>query len=121
MISEWCTFLIRNADIAYVHEAYIASILTSASGIETHLRYEFSYQGEQLTFYKLIELSPIPKSLKTDLHKLRRYRNKWVHVKDPCDDDVLLEKPSCVENELENMALFALKALRKTVYLNPFI
>ncbi|WP_193367390.1 hypothetical protein [Pelagibius marinus] len=120
IISEWCSFIVREADTAFAKGANLAAILTSTSGIETHLRAEYGEDRKQ-SLFDLIENSPIDSGLKSDLHKLRKYRNKWVHVGDPLDDSDIQIFPEKYEQELENMAFFAAKALRRTVYENQFI
>jgi hypothetical protein len=59
--------------------------------------------------------------LKTEIHTLRKFRNKWVHIDDPWTDDELLEKPEAIEDELEKMAFFAVRTLRKTIYENQWV
>jgi hypothetical protein len=120
ILSEWCSFIVRDADIAFANGAYLASILTAVSGIETYLRSEYSQKGKERLF-DLIHQASINDSLKNDLHLLRKYRNKWVHVDDPFDDAGLIEKPEEMEQELEQMAFFAAKVLRKTIYENQWI
>lgn len=120
ILSEWCSFIVREADTAFVNGAHLASILTAVSGIETYLRSEYSQTGKDRLF-KLIDESPIDDNLKSDLHKLRKYRNKWVHVDDPWDDESLLESPENDERELEEMAFFAARLLRQTIYENPLV
>ena len=120
ILSEWCSFIVREADTAFVKGAHLASILTAVSGIETYLRSEYSKTGNDRLF-KLIDESPIDDDLKSDLHKLRKYRNKWVHVDDPWDDSSLLESPENHERELEEVAFFAVRLLRQTIYENPWI
>lgn len=82
ILSEWCAFIVREADIAFVNSAHLASILTSVSGIETYLRSEYSATGKE-RLVELINQALIDDDLKNDLHKLRKYRNKWVHIDDP--------------------------------------
>lgn len=120
ILSEWCSFIVREADSAFVHGAHLASILTAVSGIETYLRSEYAKNKREMLF-KLIDDSPIEDELKKDLHKLRIYRNKWVHVNDPWEDEFLLEVPEFYEAELEEMAFFAAKVLRRTIYENPWV
>lgn len=120
ILSEWCGFIVREADKAFTADANLASILTAVSGIETYLRAEYSTTGKERLF-DLIDQSPIEKNLKTDLHKLRKHRNKWVHVDDPLDDAMLLEKPEEYDEELEEMAFFAIRCLRRTIYENPMV
>lgn len=118
MLSEWSTFLIRDADEAFCNGANLATILVSQAAVESHLRYEYVDNPAtiKLSFYTLIEQSPLSSSLKTDLHKLRKYRNKWVHVNDPGEDKDLIERPEYYEQELEEMAVLAIRVLREVIY-----
>jgi len=120
LLSEWCAFIVRDADIAFTGGANLASILTAVSGIETYLRSEYAAKGKE-RLVDLINSAPIADDLKTDLHALRKYRNKWVHVGDPWEDEHLLERPADTEDELERMALFAARLLRKTIFGNPWV
>ncbi|AFJ02574.1 hypothetical protein Q7C_1424 [Methylophaga frappieri] len=45
----------------------------------------------------------------------------WGHVNDPWDDQMLLDAPEESEKELEEIALFAARALRKTIYENQWV
>jgi hypothetical protein len=117
--SERSAFLIRNADLAFVHEAYLASLLTAVAAIESHLRGENPDGGGRLV--DLIDSSELESELKTELNVIRRFRNSWVHIDAPWDDSALLENPEQSENELFEMARRSLIALRKTVYSNPYI
>jgi len=123
ILSEWSTFLIRDADEAFCSGANLAAILVSQAAIESHLRYEYvnNPATTKLSFYTLIEQSPIPDDLKVDLHTLRKYRNKWVHVNDPSQDTDLLKRPEYYEKELEQMALLAVRALRQVIYLEQWL
>ena len=69
----------------------------------------------------LINRASIDPSLKMDLHTLRKYRNKWVHVDDPWNDASVLERPEDLEDEIERMALFAARVLRRTIYENQWV
>jgi hypothetical protein len=120
ILPEWCSFIVREADIAFVNGAHLASILTAVSAIETYLRSEYPKTGNERLF-TLIDESPIDIELKIDLHKLRKYRNKWVHVDDPWEDSKLIETPEKYELELEDMAFFAARLLRRTIYENPWV
>lgn len=119
-MSEWVSFIVRETDIAFAKGANLAAILTAVSGIETHLRSECGLQ-DQATLFELIDNSLIDQSLKVDLHKLRKYRNKWVHVNEPWNDEQLLELSEKTEQELEGMASFATRLLRRTIYDNHWI
>jgi hypothetical protein len=120
ILSEWCSFIVREADIAFAEGANLASILTAVSGIETYLRSEHSESGKE-RLVELITHASIDDALKADLHALRKYRNKWVHVDDPWNDASLLDRPEETEDELERMALFAARALRRTIYENQWV
>jgi hypothetical protein len=120
ILSEWCSFIVREADMAFAAGANLASILTAVSGIETYLRSEHSEAGKK-RLVELINRASIDAGLKDDLHMLRKYRNKWVHVDEPWNDSSLLARPEETEQELERMALFAARALRKTIYENPWV
>ena len=37
ILSEWCSFIVREADTAFAEGANLASILTAVSGIETYV------------------------------------------------------------------------------------
>lgn len=120
ILSEWCIFIVRDADTAFASGAHLAAILTAVSGIETYLRSEHSKIGRK-RLVELIDGAEIDVGLKEDLHLLRRYRNKWVHVDNPSEDEALLEHPEAIEDELEKMAFFAIRALRRTIYGNQSI
>ncbi|MFZ6815558.1 hypothetical protein ACO0K3_13890 [Undibacterium sp. Rencai35W] len=120
ILSEWCSFIVREADTAFVKGAHLASILTAVSGIETYLRSEYSVTGKE-RLIDLINHASIKTELKTNLHLLRKYRNKWVHIDDPWNDASLLECPEQTEQELEQMAFFAARALRSTIYENQWV
>lgn len=120
ILSEWCSFIVREADVAFAAGANLASILTAVSGIETYLRSEYSETGRE-RLVELINHSSIDAGLKDDLHVLRMYRNNWVHIDEPWNDLSLLERPEETEQELERMALFAARALRRTIYENPWV
>ena len=106
VLSEWCSFIVREADTAFVGAANLASILTAVSGIETYLRSEYAVTGRE-RLVGLISQSPIHDILKEDLQKLRKVRNKGVHIYEPWNDFGLLERPEETEKELEEMALLA--------------
>jgi hypothetical protein len=120
VLSEWCSHIVREADLAFVGRAHLAAILTALAGVETYLRSEYAVTGKE-RLVELISLSAIPRQLKEDLHRLRTYRNKWVHVDEPWNDAALLEGPENAERELEEMALFAARALRQTIYENQLV
>ena len=114
-ISEWCTLIVCSFDEAFIAGAFLASILTAVAGIETYLRSE-DRKGVRQSLAHLIDESGLGQVYVAELHALRRYRNQWVHVNDPWDDAALLDMPEEHEAELEKMALFASRLLRRTIY-----
>jgi hypothetical protein len=115
ILSEWSAFLIKDADLAFVHSAHLACIVTAIAGIESHLKYEAGEESQQ-RLVDLIDHAGIEDDLKSELHELRRYRNQWVHVRKPQDDQALLDRPEDHEAELEKMARRAMRALRRVIY-----
>lgn len=120
MLSEWCCFIVREADTAFAGGAHLATIITAMAGIETYLRSEYGGDTRD-SLHQLIGHSPLDESLKADLQTLRNYRNKWVHVGRPWDDQELAERPEKYERELEEVAFLAVRALRLTIYENPWV
>lgn len=120
MLSEWCSFIVREADAAFATGANLAAILTSVAGIETYLRSEYSY-GKRESLFSMIDTAPIADSLRSDLHRLRMYRNRWVHVADPEDDQDIQKNPEKYSAELEDMARFAITVLRQVIYENQCV
>jgi hypothetical protein len=120
ILSEWCSFIVRDADTAFAGGAHLSAILTAVSGIETYLRSEHAHTGKE-RLVTLIDQATIDSGLKADLHVLRKYRNRWVHVADPWEDEELIQNPGSVESELEEMAFFAVRALRRTIYENQWV
>ena len=123
ILSEWTTFLVKDAETAFCSGAYLASILASQAAIESHLRYDYfnSIETKGWGFYDLIEKSNLKSELKTELHLLRKYRNKWVHVNDPSNDNELLERPEYYETELADFSKTTIKSMLKILYSNQFV
>jgi hypothetical protein len=120
ILSEWCSFITKEADTAFAKGVNLAALLTAVSAIETHLRAE-SQSGPQERLVDLIDQADIEGDLRDDLHRLRGYRNRWVHISDPWDDEDLLLDPEKHEEELANMAVFAMRTMRRVIYGNPWV
>lgn len=118
-LSEWASFIIRESDNAFAKGTFLSCILTAMCAIETHLRSESQARKERLV--DLINNSRLNEELRSDLHRLRRYRNQWVHVDEPWNDELLLEQPERIERELEDMAHCAVSALRRTIYAHQWL
>lgn len=123
ILSEWTTFLAKDAETAFCSGAYLSSILSSQASIESHLRYNHfePTKTKGWTFYNLIEQAQLDSGLKADLHDLRKYRNKWVHVNDPSEDTDLLIRPDYFEKELADFAKTTIRTMLRTLYFKPFI
>jgi hypothetical protein len=119
VLSDWASSLVKDADLAFVGGAYLASIITALAGVETHLLGEARSDKKRLA--DLIAESDLDEDLKRELQTLRKYRNKWVHVAEPWEDEALLQEPDRLEAELEEMAKRCVIALRRTIYTNPWI
>ena len=120
IVSEWCAFIVREADIAFVGEAHLATIVTATAGIETYLRSEYEFNSRE-TLFAMIEQASIEEGLRSDIHALRKFRNRWVHVADPGDNAGLLDDPVTYEQELEDMAWLAVRTLRRVIYQNQWV
>src|SRR5436190_21215290 len=118
MFSAWCHFLILEADTAFIRRAHLAAIVTAMAGMEAQLRFDHSEPRDHLSLAQLIDKSAIPDDLKKEIHELRRFRNKWVHVSDPWDESLLehIEHPETFQSEIEPWALRAVTALRRAFY-----
>ena len=123
ILSEWTTFLVKDAETAFCANANLASILACQAAIESHLRFEYFNTAESKGwgFYQLIENSCLNQELKLQLHELRIFRNKWVHVKDPSEDSDLLERPKYHENELFLVAKKSIRTMLEILYNEPYI
>ena len=98
-MSEWSVFIARECDLVFVAGANLATIIVAAAATETYLRAEYGTSSRS-SFFKLIDQAPIAPDLKDDLHKLRTYRNQWVHISNPEDDRSIHDKPEIYEAEL---------------------
>lgn len=117
LFSAWAHFLILESDTAFIKGAHLAAILTAMAGIEAQLRFD-SEPRDGLGLSQLIDKSELTPDLKREIHELRRFRNKWVHVSDPWDESLLahMEHPETLQAEIEPWALRAVTALRQTFY-----
>jgi hypothetical protein len=123
VLSELTASLVRDADTAFCSGAHLSSILSAQAAMECHLRYEYSsyHTGSKMGFYDLIEQSPIDAELRTELHRIRRFRNRWVHINDPHDDYDLLARPEYHVEQLEEFAKFTIEKLRRVIYLEQCV
>ncbi|SON57178.1 hypothetical protein HDIA_3637 [Hartmannibacter diazotrophicus] len=116
-MTEWCAFIVRDCDYAFVGGANLATVITATAAIETYLRAEYA-GGKRIRLVDLVDSAPIERGLRDDIHKLRKYRNTWVHVAMPEDDEEILQNPEANEEQLEEWAKLAQRILRRTIYEN---
>lgn len=112
-IQDWTTFQLENAYIAYCAGANLACVVMCQAAIESYIRDDEKLSDR--SFYDLIENSSFNTNIKTKHHKLRGYRNKWVHINDK-DNDFIID-----EYELENMALFSYRLALEIFHYYPFV
>lgn len=115
VLSEWTSEIVRQSDVALVHSAPLASILTAVAAIESQLRAEAGAEAPS-RLIDLINEADLADELRAELHRLRRYRNRWVHVNDPWNDEPLLVHLGATHAELEEVALDAARLLRRVLY-----
>ena len=119
-MSEWCAFIVKECDYAFVAGANLATVVTAVAAIETYLRADYA-EGRRMRLADLIDEAPVAQQLRDDIHKLRKYRNTWVHVSTPEDDQAILDNPEAYEAELETWAMLAQRTLRRTIYENQWV
>lgn len=79
--------------------------------------YRVLYEGlKNRSFYDLIEQCSYDAKTKRKLHKLREYRNKWVHINEQKECNIQIDYV-----ELEEMALFAYRLTLEVFHYYPFI
>lgn len=105
-MSEWCAFIVRDCDYAFVGGANLATVIAATAAIETYLRAEYA-DGKRGRLADLIDGAPIEQGLRHAIHKLRKYRNSWVHVTAPEYDEEIIENPEFYEEEIEDWAKMA--------------
>jgi len=117
-LSEYSTFLAKDAGIALVSGAFIAAIIVSCSAIESHLRFDGA-QGRSL--YELMTRVGFSQSLADEINKVRKFRNEWVHVNEPELDEKLLKNPEMIEKQCEEMAMLAYQCLVRALCFNQYV
>jgi hypothetical protein len=114
VLSEWTAFMVREADNAFVAACDLACVLTVSAAIETALRSETGVAR----LVEGIETSAMPAALRAELHDLRRFRNRWVHIQNPADDSLPLDDPMGLAREVHDWAVTAVRLLRRVIYLD---
>lgn len=119
ILNEYVSELIRNADISFVYGAYWASIITSVAAIEAYFKSETECNDKKL--FKLINESGLDNKDIELLHNLRRYRNQIVHIKNPWNDEYMLNSYDQFSSNEENIAKEAIKLLRTVIYSDQWL
>ena len=88
ILSEWCSLMVRESDIAFAKGAFLASIITAVSAIETYLRSE-SETVKKSNLFQILQKADIDGELANEIDTIRQFRNKFVHVDNPWDDQQL--------------------------------
>jgi len=112
-VQDWTTFQLENAYISYCAGATLSCIIMCQTAIESYMR-----DDERLTdrsFYELIDNCSFNLEMKENLHKLREYRNKWVHINEQVDEFFIDYK------ELDEMAQFSYRLALEVFHSYPFI
>ena len=113
-VQDWTTFQLENAYLAFCAGADLACILMCQASIESFIRDDENLKDS--SFYDLIEHSSFDEEFKLRLHKLRAYRNKWVHINEQGDRDLNIDY-----KELEEMAIFSYRLTLEVFHYYPFI
>lgn len=118
--SEWCTFVSKSVYSAFVAGADLSAIITSLACIETYFRTEDELSKGKKLFQLINEYPFLDDMTKNDLHRLRQFRNHWIHL-DETDDSDILHDETKYEIECEEMAFLSIELLLKVLYSHPFI
>lgn len=122
-LSEWSSFLTRDAMTAWCSGANLAAILSAQAAVESHLQYEYfgPEQSKGWGLFRMLQEAPLEEDLSDALDKLRKFRNRWVHVDDPSDDQDLLKRPEYHEGEIEDMAKLAIESMMRVLYAEQWL
>lgn len=118
--SEWCTFISKSVYDAFINAADLSAIITALACIETYFRTEDEFSKGKKLFQLINEYPFLDDMTKNDLHKLRQFRNHWIHL-DETDDSDILHDETKYEIECEEMAFLSIELLLKVLYSHPFI
>ena len=114
--SELAIKLLYDASEAYRSGLDIAALITAVATIETLLRIQ---NPGAHSFAKLIEFSEFTAAEKSELNRLRKYRNKWVHVNQPMENDYCFDDEKAHGERISEMTKIAISMTFKVVYSFP--
>lgn len=118
--SGWCTFILKSVYEAFICGADLATVITSMACIETYFRTESMYTGKMSLAKMIDEESFLSKDEKLQLHELRKYRNRWVHLHELDDSDISNDEDKYLE-EAEKMSFMAIRLLLTVLFSCPFV
>ncbi|HTE15428.1 MAG TPA: hypothetical protein VK642_10160 [Burkholderiales bacterium] len=118
IVSEFASEWIRNCDVCFTNGAYLACVITAFQAIETMLR---SDNPNEFKAVDLINHSNLEDALKQQLHGLRKFRNSWVHVQDPWDDEEVLADFDSGNRKLFEHALQSVRSMREVLYHDQWV
>ena len=110
---HFTSFQLENAYIAFCAGADLACIMMCQTSIESYINDD--EQIESKNFYDLIEKSSYSSDFKQKLHHLRKYRNKWVHIRNR-NKDMKID-----HIELKNEAIYSYRLALEVFHYYPFI
>ena len=118
-LSEWATRIALDATEAFFCGQYLATLLTAMAAIETHLR--FHYGSPKMRLSELVDQALVEDTLKMEIHALRQYRNRWVHIEDPWDEAPVIHDLELVEKELFGFAKRSIEAMYRVLYCEQWV
>ena len=118
--SEWCTFVSKSVYNAFISSADLSAIITSLACIETFFRTEDKFSKGKKLFQLINEYSFLDDKTKKDLHRLRKFRNHWIHL-DEIDDSDIIHNEVKYEIECKKMAFLSIELLLKVLFSQPFV
>lgn len=120
VFSEWCTFISKSVYDAFINGADIATIITALACIEAYFRTDEIYKKNKKLQTLIDEYPFLDDDDRQQLHKLRKYRNRWVHINNIDDSGVLMNKEVYLK-EAEEMAFLSVKLLLTVLFSRPVI
>lgn len=112
-VQDWTTFQLENAFISYCAGAALSCIIMCQTAIESYIRDDELLANR--SFYELIDNSSFNRDMKKKLHKLREYRNRWVHINEQIGEFFIDYK------ELDEMAKFSYRLALEIFHYYPIV
>lgn len=116
--SEFSAEWIRNCDLCFANGAYLACVITAFQAIETLLRSDYPDIHNSID---LINISDMNDALKQRAHGLRKFRNSWIHVKDPWNDELVQQDFNDGNHSLFEQSLVSVRLVREVLYRDQLV